>query len=122
MVTGLVSANVEAFVRLQVSGPAGQQQVDGIIDTGYTGSLSLPSPQVAMLGLRWICRDEGILADGSVAFFDVYEATVMWDGHARTVETEAIGTHPLIGMDMLRGHDLQIRVLPGGQVSIVPVP
>ena len=54
-------------------------------------------------------------------FHDAGRGTIVWDGRARRVETEAVDANPLVGMALLRGHDLHIRVLPGGAVSIAPV-
>jgi predicted aspartyl protease len=38
MITGVVNVNREAVIRLAVAGPSGQQQeIEAIIDTGFTG-------------------------------------------------------------------------------------
>lgn len=119
MITGVVNANQEAIIQLVVTGPSGQQQnSEAIIDTGFTGFLTLPPAYIATLGLSWLSRQSGILADGSVDVFDVYVATVMWDGQSRTVEVEAANTEPLVGMSLLDRHSLRIDVLRGGVVTI----
>ena len=123
MITGVVNANREAIIRLVVTGPSGQQQnTEAIIDTGFTGFLTLPSALVAALGLSWRSRQPGILADGSVDIFDVYVASVMWDGQPRTVEVEAAETEPLVGMSLLDRHSLRIDVLRGGVVTVSALP
>ena len=123
MITGVVNANREAMIRLVVTGPSGQQQdTEAIIDTGFTGFLTLPPARVTSLGLPWRSRQPGILADGSVDIFDVYVATVMWDGQPRTVEVEAADTEPLVGMSLLDRHSLRIDVLRGGVVTISALP
>lgn len=72
MITGVVNANREAIIRLVVTGPGGQRQnTEAIIDTGFTGFLTLPPTRIAALGLSWLSRQSGILADGSVDIFDV---------------------------------------------------
>jgi clan AA aspartic protease len=97
VINGVVNADREATIRLEVVGPSGQQeQIEAIIDTGFTGFLTLPAALVAVLGLPWLCRQAGILADGSVDFFDVYIATVAWEGQSRTVAAEAANTEPLV--------------------------
>jgi clan AA aspartic protease len=119
MITGAVNDNREATIRLVMSGSDGQQQeIEAIIDTGFTGYLTLPPILVQALGLAWLCRQPGILADGSVEVFDVYTATVLWDGQPRTVEVEAADTEPLVGMSLLDRHSLRIDVLTGGVVTI----
>jgi predicted aspartyl protease len=54
--------------------------VDAIIDTGYTGFLTLPPSTIAELNLPWRGSEEGILGDGNTQMFDVYSAKVIWDG------------------------------------------
>ena len=123
MIIGVVNANREATIPLVVMGLQGHQQdVEAIIDTGFTGFLTLPPPLVMALGLSWLCRQPGILADGRVEFFDVYVVTVLWDGQPRTVEVEAAGTEPLVGMSLLDRHALYIDVLRGGRVTITGLP
>lgn len=123
MITGVVNDNREAIIRLVVTGPSGQQQdTEAIIDTGFTGFLTLPPARVAALGLSWLSRQSGILADGSVDIFDVYVASVIWDGQPRTVEVEAADTEPLVGMSLLDRHALRIDVLRGGIVTISAFP
>jgi predicted aspartyl protease len=83
MITGFVPERREAVIRLRVYGPAGQnEEIEAIIDTGFDGSLSLPSSIVAQLGLIWRQRGLALLADGSESVFDIYEATL--DGTGRS--------------------------------------
>ena len=112
MLTGAVNADLEALLRLTVRDAAGQpHDVEAVIDTGFNGFLTLPPPLVAALGLTWLCRQHGQLADGSVQPFDVYEATVDWDGQPRSVEVEAVDAQPLVGMALMQGAELRIQVL-----------
>lgn len=123
MITGAVNAGREATIQLVATGQSGQQQqIEAIIDTGFTGFLTLPPALIQALGLSWLCRQPGILADGRVEFFDVYIATVMWDGEPRTVEVEAADTDSLVGMSLLDRHTLRIDILPGGVVTIMELP
>ena len=110
-------------IRLAVAGPGGRQrEIEAIVDTGFTGFLTLPGALVAALELPWLCRQPGILADGSVDFFDVYTAMVMWDGQSRTVEVDDAEAEPLLGMSLLDRHSLWIEVVTGGAVTITPLP
>lgn len=123
MISGTVNANLEATIQLAMIGANGQrQELQTIVDTGFTGFLTLPPARVESLGLPWLCREPGILADGSVSFFDVYIGTVVWDGQPRTVAVEAGGPEPLVGMSLLEHHSLRIDVANGGTVSITPYP
>jgi predicted aspartyl protease len=82
----------------------------------------LPSSIIAALRLAWSSRQHGLLADGKVVLFDIYSASVMWDGQPRTVRVAAADTRPLLGMSMLARHSLMIDVVSGGAVSITALP
>ncbi len=122
MITGVVTHRREAVIRLRVRGPAGQdQEIEAIIDTGFDGWLSLPSSIVGQLGLVWRQRGRALLADGSECVFDIYEATVDWDGQMRRIPVDAAETFPLIGMSLLEGYELSVEVQPGGTVTLRPL-
>jgi hypothetical protein len=57
-----------------------------------------------------------------VVQFDIYTATIIWDGVARPIVIQAIDNVPLLGMALLAGHDLRARVAVGGAVEIEAVP
>jgi clan AA aspartic protease len=124
MITGVVHVNLDAVIPLAVRDAAGvMRQMDAVIDTGFTGFLTLPTAEMAALGLTWLSREQGVLADGSTRLFDVYRgAAVMWDGQLRSVTAEAIDAAPLVGMELLQGHELRIRVIVGGSVVVEAVP
>ena len=119
MISGVVTDDRQAVIHLTVRGPAGQaQEIEAIIDTGFDGSLSLPSATVIQLGLPWRQRGRALLADGSESVFDIYEATVDWDGEARRVAVDEAETVPLIGMALLEGYELIVQVQRGGNVTV----
>ena len=123
MITGVVNANHEATIQLVVRGAHGQQEtIEAVIDTGFTGSLTLPPMLITALGLPWLGRQRAMLGYGSVRFFDVYAATIIWDGQVRTVETDATDTEPLLGMSLLAGHEVRMQVVDGGTVTIEALP
>jgi clan AA aspartic protease len=123
MITGMVSLYREALVRVTVRGPGGQEQeIEAVIDTGFDGSLTLPLAHIVSLGLPWRRRGRALLADGSESLFDIYEATVVWDGTPRRVAVDAADTDPLIGMSLLYGYELTIQAVEGGQVIIRALP
>jgi clan AA aspartic protease len=119
MITGVVNASHEATIRLPVQAASGQEQeIEVILDTGFSGSLTLPPTLINALGLPFRSRGSAILADGSYAHFDIHVAMVVWDGLPRNVLIEAAETDPLIGMSLLYGHDIHIQVIDGGRVTI----
>ncbi len=120
MITGVVKSD-EACIRLKVNGTRGEQEFEAVIDTGYTGALTLPPKWVTALGLKWQSVDRGTLADGSECLIDVYEAAVVWDGRPRRILVDETDTAPLIGMGLLNGYELRIQVRPNGRVTIIPL-
>lgn len=63
-----------------------------------------------------------MLADGNVEHFDIYIATIVWDGKLRPVLVQAVDNVPLLGMSLLVGHDVRFRAVVGGAVQIEAVP
>ncbi len=123
MITGSVNSDLEALVRLTVIGRGSRQrQVNAVVDTGFTGCLTLRPAMITALQLSWLGREPGTLADGSVDLFDVYRASVMWDGKPRVLDVEAVDVDPLVGMALLERHSLTIEVRSGGTVSINALP
>lgn len=123
MLTGIVNGAFEATLRLVLKDVNGlNQQMEAIIDTGFSGYLTMPSALITSLGLPWRCRQQGLLADGSIINFDVYAAIVIWDGRLRNVEVEAAETLPLLGMSLLRRHHLEMDVIAGGRLNISALP
>jgi clan AA aspartic protease len=119
MIRGVVTADREARVRLSVRGPAGQlQKIRAVIDTGFDGSLTLPPPLIALLGLPWRRRGRAVLADGSDCLFDIYEAIIVWDRRRHRIAVDAANTTPLVGMGLLNGYELNVQVRTGGKVTI----
>jgi clan AA aspartic protease len=119
MILGYVNANREAIVQFAVLGENQTRLgIKAVIDTGYTGSLTLPPTLITDLELIWYTRQEGILGDGSICMFDVYEVSVIWDGQVKTIEVNASKTEPLVGMELLEGYELKIQGFTGGAVSI----
>jgi clan AA aspartic protease len=123
MITGELNADLEIILRLQVQDVQGTaHEVETVIDTGYNGFVTLPPALVASLGLRWLYREQGRLADGSVRFFDVYEATVLWDGQPRTVEVDQTDGHVLLGRAMMSRSELRAPFVSGGVATITAIP
>jgi clan AA aspartic protease len=119
MMQGIVDQNCEATIRLVVGDTGSQRQmVDAVIDTGFTGFLTLPLSVLTILNLRAYRREEGTLGDGSTCIFDVYRGLVIWDGELRQIDINASETAPLAGMSLLYGYRMQLDAIEGGIVTI----
>jgi len=89
-----------------------------VLDTGYTGSLTLPSDVVTALDLPFRGRGSAVLADGSESEFDIHEATVVWAGERRLAAIDVVETDPLLGVGLLLGNELMIQVIASGAVAL----
>jgi len=119
MIVGSVNTDREAIVRLMILGPQGRErEVEAIVDTGYTGSLTLPSDVAADLELPFLMQGSAILADGSEILFDIHEATVDWAGRRRRALIDIAESDALLGMELLHGHELAVQVIAGGTVAL----
>ena len=119
MIEGVVNAAYEPVVVLAVQGPSGQaSEIEAIIDTGFTGFLTVTPALATELGLALEGTSRATLADGSEVTFDVYDVAVLWDGQPKYVLADAADTTPLVGMRMLDRHNLNIDVEDGGRVAI----
>ena len=118
MMQGYVNENYEAVISLVVRNGTKLKSIKALIDTGFTGFLSLPMSLITELDLSWKYRDRGTLGDGSETVFDIYEGNVIWDGEYREIEINQAETEPLVGMMMLKDYRLQIDTTPGGLVTI----
>ncbi|MBW4579226.1 MAG: clan AA aspartic protease [Tildeniella nuda ZEHNDER 1965/U140] len=119
MMHGIVDQNCEATIRLVVGNANSQRQViDAVIDTGFTGFLTLPLPILNSLNLQAYRREAGTLGDGSTCIFDVYRGVVLWDGEVRRIDINESETEPLVGMSLLYGYRVQLDAIEGGTVII----
>ena len=119
MMYGKVDQNFEAMTRLVVGNADSKRHtIDALIDTGFTGFLSLPMAFINDLNLQLCGREEGTLGDGSLCTFDVYRGFVIWDGQLRRIDVNAAETTPLVGMSLLKGYRMQLDAVVGGDVSI----
>ena len=66
--------------------------------------------------------DQATLADGTTCVFQVYTGKVTWDGKVRTILVDEADTDPLVGMRLLRGHELKMQVRARGKVTIKRMP
>lgn len=118
MMQGRVNQNCEAILPLVIRNNSITQRVDAVIDTGFSGFLTLPSDIISTLQLSWEGRDIATLGNGTFCIFEVYTGWVIWDGEYREIYINESETIPLIGMRLLRTYDLNIQTIEGGLVTI----
>jgi clan AA aspartic protease len=110
----------EALLGVEVLSQAGASSllVEAVVDTGFTGHLTLPRATVDALGLPIIGSAESILADGSLVMEDVCLARVLWHGAERPVRVLVADATPLLAMALMRGSELRVECVGGGEVSV----
>lgn len=119
MMQGRVNTNCEATLSIVIANQNRESKlIDAVIDTGYTGFLTLPREIITALSLPWTGVERGTLGDGSEVTFDVYAVKVIWDGSYRDIPVNESETDPLVGMSLLYVYDLQIQAIEGGLVTI----
>jgi len=94
---------------------------DAVVDTGFNGSLALPSQIVSALRLPKIGVMRAILGDGNEVTLDLHDAVVEWDGQERSVEAECVESDALLGTALLTGHELRISFIGQGTVEITRI-
>ncbi len=62
-------------------------------------------------------RDIGTLGDGSEVVFEIYKASVIWDGQEQIIDVADSDADPLVGMGLLYGIKLQIEAIEGGALQ-----
>ncbi|MCU0565757.1 MAG: clan AA aspartic protease [Oculatellaceae cyanobacterium Prado106] len=120
MMLGYVNTNREAILQIAIVGDNKKlQSVRAIIDTGFTGDLTLPRTVVDELGFTLRGIQRVTLADGNSQYFEICVGTVIWNGQTRQVEINVADTNSLVGMGLLEGYHLGVEGKPNGQVKIM---
>jgi clan AA aspartic protease len=112
---------MEAVISVATRDTAGAVSTrDAIIDTGFSGYLTLPTGIIAAMQLPFVSSEIFLLGDNSQKSLKVYGCTVLWDGLERDVDVLASDTQPLVGMALLKGSRITIDAVDGGDVCIAP--
>ena len=123
MIRGKVNQYQQALVTITVMGSEdGLQFLAVVLDTGFTGYLTLPPDSIRLLGLPSIGSRIFELANGEQFEFNTYLATVLWHGQPRRVLILRSDSVPLLGMSLLRGSRVTLDVLDDGAFTIEELP
>ena len=96
--------------------------LSAVVDTAFTGYLTLPLDSIRELGLVLRGTQPPVLANGTVGQFSVYAGMVTWNGQERLTIIFESDSDPLIGMAMLWGSRLTVDAQEGGDVVIEGLP
>ena len=117
MIQGAVTGK-HALVMLTIRGANNKGNADVVVDTGFTGELTLPPAAINALGLSLDHYRPATLADGSITLMTVYKAVVVWDGIDRAVDVLEAEGIPLLGTSLLDGYEVLAEFKDGGRVVI----
>jgi clan AA aspartic protease len=123
MIMGVVvphkEGGFEVTIEILVRGPTGKEKHhEAVLDTGFNGFLTLPAETISSLALPYLGTTKGIQADGKMGKWDVFEATVLWDGQERSVPVLASEGGALVGMAMVADYCVNFEVRDGGSVTM----
>ncbi len=118
MIIGKIVDNQVAIIDLEFAGINHNQKVEAIIDTGFTGELTLPGDLIDSLGFPQIGELPITLGDGNEADVGLYLGMVLWQGEERIVQVLRTDGKSLIGMSLLYGNRLTLDVVTDGEVTI----
>ena len=123
MIRGAVKRNpdgsLEAWVALPIMDAYGEpQRFQVIVDTGFTGWLTLPEADIRRLGLTGGGNRDTVTASGNMERFDYYETWVLWHGVCMKLRFFQSIDQPLLGMELLEGSRVAVDAWDGGEVVI----
>lgn len=121
MITGSVTSHGrEAIIPLTLfrDSDGESRSIQAVVDTGFTDRLTLPPEVVEELDLPLRGSVEVTLADGSIETLPIYRVRLLWHGREYAIRAYAASGDPLVGMALLSGSELRIRVVAGGAVEI----
>lgn len=119
MISGEINADLEAIVELALVDSGGARHTfSAMINTGFTGWLTLPLSLIRAIGLPWREVNRAVVADGRAILFDVYDAIVDWDGSSVPVKVHELDAFPLVGNRLMAGFELVLPVEEGGRFSL----
>ena len=122
MIRGELNENREALVTIEINDAEGRARpVEVVLDTGFTGYLTLPAETIRQLGLLPVGRRTFELANGELFEFEAYLAGVSWHGRLTDALVLRSDSEPLLGMTLLWGSRLTLDAMAQGEVRIEPL-
>jgi len=119
VITGQVTAELEARLTIRVRSETRTEiAVESIVDTGFSGFLTLPVAIISALQMQRQGFTHIRLADGNHVGVNLYEGQVWWNDRWRPITIQESEGDPLLGMELLRNHDLFVKVIAGGEVTV----
>ena len=118
MIAGSVQ-NGQAVVAVVYHIPGlGSISHDHVIDTGFSGDLTLPRDVVERLRLAYDRDQEIRLANDALDLVPVHLAMIEIGGNVREATVFSTGNRPLFGTGLMEGKELVIQFVEGGMATL----
>ena len=121
MIRGAVRNLVPVIPLTIIDGASDLRRFHVAVDTGFSGSLTLPPGTIRDLGLPFVKYTSVTLANGGQEACGVYLASIDWHESRRQVEALELGDQPLVGMALLKDSKVTFVVREGDPVTIEPL-
>lgn len=110
---GFIESNGLPTIQLEVVGQSGTEKITAIVDTGYTGHLTLLKKHTTNLNLKILGVESGFLADGSLVPYLECEGTlVLGELRIRGIIDVQEGRRNLLGMAFIKEAGLTLKCDP----------
>ena len=114
---------LEPRIEIGVAGSDGVfKTLSVVVDTRFTGWLTLPPDLIQELGLQYQGERYVVLADGQENRVALYAALISWNSHVLPRLVHQSDSTPLIGMYLMTDYHLAIDVRVGGAVTLSELP
>lgn len=116
---GVINAEGKPIVPVVIAGGSGQEQkTPCLLATGFRGDIILPLEQAQALGLPQTGTERIAYPLPSQEEAPVFSADILWCGEARTARVLGYGRQPILGVGLLKGCRLSLRVRPGEPIVL----
>jgi len=126
MATGYFDSNGDPWLEIEISGPfSNPSKTQCLIDTGFTGFLSMPFLSAFPLGLILTGTMNIVFANGDIQPRLTCLGKAIFDGQTNVgvIVLEPQGNQVLLGMNFLRKFGMRLNVDPGeSTVELLPSP
>jgi clan AA aspartic protease len=124
MMTGNVNSKLQPTISLSLIAPDGTEfELDALIDTGFSGDITLPIETIRQMGLTFYVQDVHTIGNNQDAAFNVYTgAKVYWHQKDVDVLVMEVEGESYMGMELLEGSSLFVEAKPNGKVRVRELP
>ena len=120
MMEGTVSSSLQPLLPLKIYAPTDMGlEVIALIDTGFSGCLTLPIEEIKAMELAFDRRETYTVGDNEDVLFELYTgAKVRWHKSEKDVVVMAVDGEAVLGMELMRDSRLMVEAKIGGRVQI----